>query len=43
MELSAAQKDGGGDPCPAIRDLSVARSGQLVIQGINLDVRKGSS
>ena len=42
MELSAdAERRESVTPVLQIRDLSVARSGQLVIQEINLDVMKG--
>ena len=42
MELSAAaERRESVTPVLLIRDLSVARSGEVVIQEINLEVRKG--
>jgi len=41
MKLSSAQRGESATPILEISDLSVARSGEIVIQGVNLDVRKG--
>ncbi len=41
MELSSAERGESVTPILQINDLSVARSGEIVIQEVNLDIRKG--
>ena len=41
MKLSSALRGESATPILEISDLSVARSGETVIQEVNLDVRKG--
>ena len=41
MELSSAERGESATPILQINDLSVARSGEIVIQEVNLDIRKG--
>ena len=41
MELSSSKREESVTPILQISDLSVARSGEIVIQEVNLDIRKG--
>ena len=41
MELSSSKREESVTPILTISDLSVARSGEIVIQEVNLDIRKG--
>ena len=41
MKLSSANKEGGTDSVLQVNNLTVARSGKIVIEGVSLDIREG--